>query len=70
MEIKGDTRVFLVINTTEYNNDGKYAAVDAKFSELSGLGFDADEQDAIDRLPIGEVCKDFDCKGVIVIRIA
>ena len=38
-------KVFAVINTTNYNDDGKYAVTIAKMSELPEVGFNADEID-------------------------
>lgn len=70
MEMTGDTRVFLVINTTEYNGDGKWAVQDSSFGNLDGLGFQADDLELIDRLAIGDMLDVFDYDGVIVIRVA
>ena len=66
----GDARVFLVVNTTEYNDDGKWAVVSCDFSDLHGLVFGDDDIDRIDVLKVGEVLNDFDFKGVLIIRIA
>ena len=66
----GDTRMFAVINTTQYNNDGVWCITTASYLELDGLGFDAEEINRIDALTVGEVLKDFCFDGVIVIRIA
>jgi hypothetical protein len=66
--IENDTRHFLVINTTAYNNDGKYAVQDVEFSGLEPLGFDLDELNTIDLLLVGETTSPD--RGLIVIRIA
>lgn len=68
--MSGDVRVFLVINTTEYNNDGKWAVVDASFAALRCLGFDDEEVDKIDGMSIGESASDFAFHGVIIVRVA
>ncbi len=67
--IENDTRHFLVINTTEYNEDGRYSVADAQFDELEGLGFDQDEiWNSIALLSVGETCHPD--KGVIVLRVS
>lgn len=52
--IEKDTRHFLVINTTEYNGDGRYAVTDVEYSELKGLGFNEEEIEWIDELSVGD----------------
>lgn len=52
--IEKDTRRFLVINTTEYNGDGRYAVTDVEYSELKGMGFDEEEMGWIDELSVGD----------------
>lgn len=69
-KVFGNTRMFAVINTTEYNDDGVWCITTASSLELEALGFDAEETTRIDALAIGEVLKDFCFDGVIVIRIA
>ena len=69
-KVFGITRVFAVINTTEYNNDGTWCITTASVLELHSLGFDEEETNRIDALAVGEVLKDFCFDGVIVIRIA
>lgn len=68
--IEGDTRVYTVINTTEYNADTQWSVKTAGINELPDLGFDDDEVARIDRLTVGEITKEFDFQGVIVIRVA
>lgn len=70
-EISGDTRVFVVINTTEYNNDGKWGVTTVAFNELESIGFNfAEDVKRIDDLLVGEMLNEFCYRGVIVIRIA
>ena len=68
--MKGDTRVFVVINTTDYDNDTAWSVVTANVYDLAGLGFDNADQERIDGLNVGGILTDFDFDGVIVIRIA
>lgn len=68
--IDGDTRVYTVINTTEYNDDTQWSVKTAGINELADLGCDTDEVARIDRLEVGEITKEFDFQGVIVIRVA
>lgn len=69
--IEGDNRVFALINTTDYNNDGRWQIATASFNELPGLGVsDDDMEERIDDLNVGGVLNDFDYQGVILIRIA
>lgn len=72
MEIYGDVRRFLVVNTTEYNNDGKYGVQDTDFSHLTDLGFNSKEElDAINNLEVGQMIGGiFDFNGVYVMRVA
>lgn len=44
---------FAIINTTTYNNDGKYSIIVCKLDELESLGFDDDDIREIDALMIG-----------------
>lgn len=70
MEMSGDTRVFLLINTTEYNNDGKWGVIKASIEELDGLGLDSEDVKRVDNIDVGDVLTDFDFRGVMVIRVA
>ena len=70
MEITGDTRVFLVINTVNYNGDGKWAVQDSSFGNLVNLGFGEEDVERIDGLNANGVLTDFDFDGVIVVRVA
>lgn len=36
--IDGDIRRFIIINTTEYNEDGKYGVIDCGYYELDDYG--------------------------------
>jgi hypothetical protein len=70
MIIEGDVRHFIVINTVEYNNDGRWCATPCALAELENLGFDFDDVGRIQELGIGDSLRDFDFHGVIVIRVA
>ena len=70
MEMAGDTRVFVVINTTDYNADNRWSAVNASIDDLKDLGFNAVDVERIDGLNVGGILNDFDFYGVIVIRVA
>ena len=69
-QIEGDTRVFCVINTTEYNNDGKWGVISAGINDLPDLGFDPVNIEQIDGIDVGGILNEFDFNGVIVIRVA
>lgn len=44
-EIKGNTKRFLSINTTEYNDwDGEYLVLDIDLSELKTHGWDTEDE--------------------------
>ena len=62
-------KVFAVINTTNYNDDGKYAVTIAKMSELPEVGFNADEIDKLDNFE-GDSLITTDEVGCYVMRIA
>ena len=70
MEIFGDIRTYLVVNTTEYNNDGKWAVQSAHLDELNALGFEVEDVLKISLMSIGEVLSDWSYNGLIVIRLA
>lgn len=44
---EGDARVFICINTADFNGDGNYAVVGATYDELEGLGISLDEAYAV-----------------------
>ena len=62
-------KVFAVINTTNYNDDGKYAVTIAKMSELPEVGFNADEIDKLDDVEVDSLMTT-DEVGCYVMRIA
>ena len=62
-------QVFAVINTTNYNDDGKYAVTIAKMSELPEVGFNADEIDKLDNFEVDSLIIT-DEVGCYVMRIA
>ena len=62
-------KVFAVINTTKYNDDGKYAVTIAKMSELPDLGFDAEEINKLDNVEV-DTLMITDYVGAFVMRLA
>ena len=62
-------KVFAVINTTKYNDDGKYAVTIAKMSELPELGFDANEINKLDDVEV-DTLMTTDYVGAFVMRLA
>ena len=40
---EGDVRIFICINTVNYNEDGKYAVTRVSYDELEDIGFGLDE---------------------------
>lgn len=62
-------KVFAVINTTNYNDDGKYAVTIAKISELPDLGFDAEEINKLDNVDV-DTLMTTDYVGAFVMRLA
>ena len=62
-------KVFAVINTTKYNDDGKYAVTIAKMSELPDLGFDAEEINKLDNVEV-DTLMITDYVGCYVMRLA
>lgn len=62
-------KVFAVINTTNYNDDGKYAVTIAKISELPDLGFDAEEINKLDNVEV-DTLMTTDYVGAFVMRLA
>ena len=62
-------KVFAVINTTKYNDDGKYAVTIAKMSELPDLGFEANEINKLDNVEV-DTLMTTDYVGAFVMRIA
>lgn len=69
-QIEGDKRVFAVINTADYNNDGKWAIAAVSLEELGRLGFEAEDIERIESVGIGTALENFEELGVIVIRVA
>lgn len=73
--IEGDTRRFLVINTTRYNLDDKYTVHETDFAGTQELGFiEPKHQRAIDDLHVGDILGQHNefCpyKGLYVMRVA
>ena len=62
-------KMFAVINTTNYNDDGKYAVTIAKMSELPEVGFNANEINKLDDVEVDSLMTT-DEVGCYVMRIA
>lgn len=62
-------KVFAVINTTNYNDDGKYAVTITKMPELSEVGFDANEINKLDNVDV-DTLMTTDYVGAFVMRLA
>ena len=62
-------KVFAVINTTKYNDDGKYAVTIAKMSELPNLGLDAEEINKLDNVEV-DTLMTTDYVGAFIMRLA
>lgn len=62
-------KVYVVINTTKYNNDGKYAVTTAKLSEMTELGFREDELEKLSDMDVDDIGTT-DFVGCYVMRIA
>ena len=62
-------KVFAVINTTNYNDDGKYAVTIAKMSELPDLGFEANEINKLGNVEV-DTLMTTDYVGAFVMRLA
>ena len=77
--IDGDVRRFIIINTTEYNGDGKYGVIDCSYNELADYGFRPDDETDLtinnryvkaDDMGIGEVAESTSYRGAYLMRIA
>lgn len=62
-------KVFAVINTTNYNDDGKYAVTIAKMSELPDLGFEPNEINKLGNVEV-DTLMTTDYVGAFVMRLA
>lgn len=62
-------KVYVVINTTNYNNDGKYAVTTARLSEMTELGFREDELEKLSDVDVDTLITT-DFVGCYVMRIA
>lgn len=63
-----DVRRFLLINTVEYNGDGRYIVSDVAFDGLEEYGVDDEEKCEADRMRVGDIQR-FDI-GFYVMRVA
>lgn len=67
--INGDTRRYLLINTTRYNDDGKYNVIDCGYAELFELGFNVEDKKMINRLEVDSILTT-DFVGAYLMRVA
>ena len=67
--INGDTRRYLLINTTRYNDDGKYSVIDCGYAELFELGSNIEDKKMIDRLEVDSILTT-DFVGAYLMRVA
>ena len=69
-QVAGNVKMFVLINTTNYNNDGKYCVSIGNLNEMKELGFTTEEEiRTLDRLEVDELATT-DFVGCYVIRIA
>ena len=69
-EIAGNIKMFVLINTTKYNEDGKYSVIVGNLNEMKELGFDTEEEiNALDMLEVDSMITT-DFVGCYVMRIA
>jgi hypothetical protein len=68
-KINGNVKMFCLINTTNYNNDGKYNVNVCNFDELFQLGFDESDKKKLDNMEVDDLSYT-DFVGCYVIRIA
>lgn len=75
----GDARVFLMWNTTMYNDDNVYAVHRGSISDMESLGWERYEkcyilntrqETTMDELEVGVVLESADYKGVYLTRLA
>ena len=69
-EIVGNIKMFVLINTTNYNKDGEYSVTVGNLNEMKELGFDTEEEiNALDMLEVDSIITT-DFVGCYVMRIA
>ena len=80
-KIDGDIRRFILINTTEYNEDGKYGVIDCSYNELADYGYDPTNEDELmrvntnkfvkaDDMVIGDIAESTNFNGAYLMRVA
>ena len=79
-EISNDIRRYLIINTVNYNGDGKYGVFDVGFNELSQYGVDPNSKNfrlvnterevAPNDLEVGQIAESLDLDEAYVMRVA
>ena len=69
-KVNGNVKMFVIINTTNYNEDGKYGVTICNFVELFELGFDEKEdKQKLDDMEVDDLILT-DYVGCYVMRIA
>lgn len=79
-EISNDIRRFLIINTVNYNGDGKYGVFDCVIRQLPDYGIDPESKNfrivnterevAPKDMEVGEVAESTDFDQAFVMRVA
>ena len=67
--INGNIKMFCLINTTKYNNDGRYNVNVCNFDELFLLGFDESDREKLENMEVDDLIYT-DYVGCYLIRIA
>lgn len=68
-KIAGNTKKFVLINSTNYNNDGSYQVIVCELEELLDLGFEKDDVKWLDEMKVDELALT-DYAGCHIMRIA
>ena len=68
-KIQGNNKMFVVINSTKYNEDNNYSVQVANLNELAELGFDKEQREKLDEAKVDDLMFT-DYTGCYVIRIA
>ena len=66
--ISGDVRRFLLVNTTDYNEDGTYCVNDISLPNFEDYGLDKEDEEIASTLTIGQT--QVVDKGCLLIRVA
>jgi hypothetical protein len=65
--IKGNNKVYIIVNTIDFNKDNNYSVMDCSYADLANYGI-SDNQDAIFNMKVGQVSNVE--KGCYVMRVA